>query len=51
MNGTAESESTSILIIDHLFALNQIDTIENCSTISNVVVPDTALRYLNRKNI
>jgi len=40
-----------LFIIDHLFALNQIDTIENCGTISNVIVPDTVLRYLNRKNI
>lgn len=42
---------SKIFIIDHLFALNQIDTIENCSAISNIVVPDTVLRYLNRKNI
>lgn len=49
--GDAANLMTSIYIIDHLFALNQIDTIENCSTMSNVVVPDTVLRYLNRKNI
>lgn len=49
--GDGANEQSCIYIIDHLFALNQIDTIENCSTMSNIVVPDTVLRYLNRKNI
>ena len=55
MEGSEDNENNNrmekIFIVDHLFALNQIDTIENCSAISNVVVPDTVLRYLNRKNI
>jgi hypothetical protein len=40
-----------VFIIDHLFALNQIDLLENCDCLSNVVVADTVLRYLNQKNI
>jgi len=50
-SGSELKEMRRLFIIDHLFALNQIDTIENCGTISNVIVPDTVLRYLNRKNI
>ena len=40
-----------VFIIDHIFALNQIDILENCNILSNLVIPDTVLRYLNRKNI
>jgi len=40
-----------IYIVDHLFTLNQFDFIENCEALSNFVLPDTVLRYLNRKNI
>jgi len=40
-----------MFIMDHLFALNQIDVIENCSTLANMVLPDSVLKYLNRKNI
>lgn len=38
-----------IYIIDHSFALNQFDFIENCEGLSNFVLPDTVLKYLNRK--
>lgn len=40
-----------IFIIDHHFALNQIDLIENCDVLSNVVVPDSVLKHLNKMNI
>jgi hypothetical protein len=40
-----------VFMVDHLFALNQIDLIENCDSLKNVVVADTVLRYLNQKNI
>ena len=38
-----------IYIVDHQFALNQYDFIENCQALSNFVLPDTVLKYLNRK--
>lgn len=47
-----ENEKTivdKIYIIDHLFGLNQIDFIENCQVLSNVVIPDSVLKHLNRK--
>lgn len=34
-----------------MFALNRIDVLENCEALTNLVVPDTVLRYLNRKSI
>jgi len=37
-----------IFIIDHHFALNQIDLIENCDVLSNVVIPDSVLKHLNK---
>ena len=37
-----------IFILDHHFALNQIDLIENCDVLSNVVVPDSVLKHLNK---
>ena len=37
-----------IFIIDHHFALNQIDLIENCDVLSNVVVADSVLKHLNK---
>ena len=37
-----------VFIIDHHFALNQIDLIENCDVLSNVVVPDSVLKHLNK---
>ena len=37
-----------IFIIDHHFALNQIDLIENCDVLSNVVVIDSVLKHLNK---
>ena len=40
-----------IFIIDHHFALDQIDILENCDILSNLVIPDTVLRHLNRKNV
>jgi len=38
-----------IYIVDHSFALNQFDFIENCQALSNFVLPDSVLKYLNRK--
>ena len=38
-------------MIDHCLALNQIDFIENCEILSNLVVPDSVVKYLNSKNI
>ena len=38
-----------IFIIDHHFALNQIDMLENCDVLSNVVLPDSVLKYLNKQ--
>ena len=32
-------------------AVNQIDLLENCEILSNLVIPDSVLKYLNRKNI
>ena len=47
----AAKSISKVFIIDHLFALNQIDIIENCDTLTNIVVPDTVLKNLNRKSI
>jgi hypothetical protein len=35
--------------VDHSFALNQYDFIENCDALSNFVLPDTVLKYINKK--
>mmetsp|Transcript_18119 Transcript_18119/g.30951 ORF Transcript_18119/g.30951 Transcript_18119/m.30951 type:complete len:102 (+) Transcript_18119:294-599(+) len=40
-----------LFLIDHHFALNQIDIIENCDTLQNIVVSDTVLRHLLKKNV
>ena len=37
-----------IFIIDHHFALNQIDLIENCDVLANIVVPDSVLKHVNK---
>lgn len=37
-----------IFIIDHHFALNQFDIIENCDILANVVVPDSVLKHINK---
>lgn len=37
-----------IFIIDHQFALDQIDFIENCAHLKNVVVIDSVLKHLNK---
>ena len=37
-----------ILIIDHHFALDQIDIIENCDIFANVVICDTVLKHMNK---
>ena len=37
--------------MDHVLCNNRIDVIENCEALTNIVVPDTVLRYLSRKNI
>ena len=52
--GSKESVASKIgklFVIDHFFARNQIDILENCDILSNLVVSDTILRYLNRENI
>ena len=41
--------SDKIYIVDHSFALNQYDFIENCDALSNFVLPDTVLKYINKK--
>ena len=38
-----------IYIVDHKFALNQYDFIENCEALSNFVLPDTVMKYINKK--
>jgi hypothetical protein len=54
-NGTVSEpiaqQIDKIFVIDHFLALNQIDLLENCEILSNLVVPDSVLKYLNRKNI
>ena len=37
-----------IFIIDHHFALNQFDLIENCDVLANVVLPDSVLKHVNK---
>jgi hypothetical protein len=37
-----------VFIIDHWFAADQIDLIENCDILRNVVVSDSVLKYLNK---
>ena len=37
-----------IFIIDHHFALNQFDLIENCDVLSNIVLPDSVLKHVNK---
>jgi hypothetical protein len=50
-DGEKTKQLNKIFIIDHLFALNQIDLIENCDALSNLVVSDTILRHLQKKHI
>ncbi len=45
------SDIDKLFIIDHQFALNQIDFIENCSHLKNVVVLDSVLKHVNKANI
>jgi len=40
-----------IFIVDHHFALNQIDLIENCDVLANIVIPDSVLKHVNKINI
>jgi len=49
--GPLPDKIDKIFIIDHHFALNQIDLIENCDVLSNVVVIDSVLKHLNKINI
>jgi hypothetical protein len=54
MKGSEDGDSLpqvaeKIYIVDHSFALNQFDFIENCQALSNFVLPDSVLKYLNRK--
>jgi hypothetical protein len=44
----ANCEIDKIFILDHQFALEQIDIIENCSHLKNVVVCDSVLKHLNK---
>jgi len=37
--------------MDHHLALNKIDLIENCDTFDNIVVLDSVLRHLWKKNV
>ena len=46
--GPLADKIDKIFIIDHHFALNQIDLIENCDVLSNVVVIDSVLKHLNK---
>lgn len=46
--GPLPDKIDKIFIIDHHFALNQIDLIENCDVLSNVVVIDSVLKHLNK---
>jgi len=45
----APCPSKRLYILDHLFALNQFDFIENCQVLSNVVLCDAVLKHVNRK--
>ena len=47
-NGVGKKTIDKIFIIDHHLALNQIDLIENCEVLANVVVADTVLKHLNK---
>ena len=40
-----------MFIIDHEFALDQIDFLENYDALARLVVPDTVLKYLNKKHL
>jgi len=37
-----------LFIIDHQFAMDQYDFIENCAHLRNVVVLDSVLKHLNK---
>ena len=47
-NAVVRNTIDKVFIIDHHFALNQIDIIENCDVLSNVVIPDSVLKHLNK---
>ena len=47
-NAVVRKTIDKVFIIDHHFALNQIDIIENCDVLSNVVIPDSVLKHLNK---
>lgn len=47
----APNQIDGLFIVDHLLALNRTEVLENCDALSNLVIPDTVLRYLQRKNI
>ena len=48
---SSNQELDHIFIVDHVLANSRIDMLENCEALTNLVIPDTVLRYLNRKNI
>ena len=50
-SGISSKKIDKIFIIDHHFALDQIDLIENCDVLKNVVVCDSVLKHLNKINI
>lgn len=49
--GDMPARIDKIFIIDHHFALDQIDLIENCDVLSNLVIVDSVLKHMNKQNI
>ncbi len=47
----SEDAPGQIFIMDHHLALNKIDLVENCDTFDNIVVLDSVLRHLWKKNV
>jgi hypothetical protein len=45
------SKIQDVFLIDTDFALNQIDFLINFEPLSKVIVPDTVLKHVNKKNI
>ncbi len=49
-DGEVEPRKTidKIFILDHHFALNQFDLIENCDVLANCVLVDSVLKHINK---
>lgn len=47
--GDMPARIDKIFIIDHHFALDQIDLIENCDVLSNLVIVDSVLKHMNKQ--